>query len=94
MALQEREEAVGTCGRYLPQCGARGGRRQLVTVCVVTALQAVASGAIASDYQRTRVERVCARLGLVSLAYLWQQPQVPLLQRMVRRWQGAGAAGA
>lgn len=45
--------------------------------------QAVASGAIASDYQRTRVERVCARLGLVSLAYLWQQPQAPLLQRMV-----------
>lgn len=37
---------------------------------------AVASGAIASDYQRTRVERVCARLGLVSLAYLWHQPQV------------------
>ena len=28
---------------------------------------AVASGAIASDYQRSRVERVCGRLGLVSL---------------------------
>ena len=48
-------------------------------------VQAVASGAIASDYQRTRVERVCGRLGLVSLAYLWQQPQAPLLQRMVSR---------
>lgn len=31
-----------------------------------------------ADYQRTRVERVCARLGLVSLAYLWHQPQVRL----------------
>jgi diphthine-ammonia ligase len=47
------------------------------------AVQAVASGAIASDYQRTRVERVCARLGLVSLAYLWHQPQLPLLHRMI-----------
>ena len=46
---------------------------------------AVSSGAIASDYQRTRVERVCSRLGLVSLAYLWHQPQDPLLQRMVGR---------
>ncbi|KAG7669670.1 hypothetical protein Ndes2437B_g05856 [Nannochloris sp. 'desiccata'] len=44
---------------------------------------AVSSGAIASDYQRTRVERVCSRLGLVSLAYLWHQPQDPLLQRMI-----------
>ncbi|PRW59519.1 diphthine--ammonia ligase isoform X1 [Chlorella sorokiniana] len=44
---------------------------------------AVASGAIASDYQRTRVERVCARLGLVSLAYLWHQPQAALLRRMI-----------
>ena len=46
-------------------------------------VEAVSSGAIASDYQRTRVERVCARLGLVSLAYLWHQPQYTLLQRMV-----------
>eukprot|EP00887_Chlorella_sp_A99_P006590 scaffold3.g6590.t1 len=46
-------------------------------------VQAVASGAIASDYQRTRVERVCARLGLVSLAYLWHRPQAALLRAMV-----------
>jgi diphthine-ammonia ligase len=43
-------------------------------------IQAVASGAIASDYQRLRVEHVCARLGLVSLAYMWHQPQDELLQ--------------
>lgn len=46
-------------------------------------LQAVASGAIASDYQRLRVEAVCGRLGLTSLAYLWHQPQAPLLRRMI-----------
>lgn len=48
-------------------------------------VQAVSSGAIASDYQRTRVERVCARLGLVSLAYLWHQPQEVLLHKMVSK---------
>lgn len=46
-------------------------------------IQAVASGAIASDYQRTRVERVCSRLGLVSMAYLWHQPQATLYQQMI-----------
>ncbi|KAK2079862.1 hypothetical protein QBZ16_002257 [Prototheca wickerhamii] len=46
-------------------------------------LQAVCSGAIASDYQRTRVESVCARLGLVSLAPLWHRPQAALVRAMV-----------
>ncbi|KAJ9469654.1 Diphthine--ammonia ligase [Diplonema papillatum] len=36
---------------------------------------AVSSGAILSNYQRLRVESVCARLGLVSLAYLWQRDE-------------------
>lgn len=43
-------------------------------------IKAVSSGAIASDYQRVRVEHVCARLGLVSLAYMWHQPQAKLLR--------------
>ena len=42
-------------------------------------LSAVCSGAIASDYQRLRVEQVCSRLGLVSLSYLWRRPQAALL---------------
>lgn len=46
-------------------------------------IQAVSTGAIASDYQRTRVERVCSSLGLVSLAYMWHQPQSQLLESMV-----------
>jgi diphthine-ammonia ligase len=33
----------------------------------------VCSGAILSSYQRLRVEHVCARLGLLSYAYLWQR---------------------
>ena len=44
---------------------------------------AVCSGAILSDYQRVRVESVCSRLNLVSLAYLWRRDQSELLQEMI-----------
>lgn len=49
----------------------------------IPSVTAVSSGAIASDYQRLRVESVCSRLGLVSLAYLWKQDQSVLLHEMV-----------
>ncbi|KAH7669798.1 Diphthine--ammonia ligase protein [Dioscorea alata] len=48
-------------------------------------INAVSSGAIASDYQRLRVESVCSRLGLVSLAYLWKQDQTLLLDEMIEK---------
>ncbi|KAF9353751.1 hypothetical protein BGX34_011395 [Mortierella sp. NVP85] len=47
-------------------------------------LQAVSVGAILSNYQRVRVENVCARLGLVALAYLWQRNQKELLNEMAQ----------
>lgn len=49
----------------------------------IPSVSAVSSGAIASDYQRLRVESICTRLGLVSLAYLWKQDQSLLLKDMV-----------
>ncbi|GMG99571.1 hypothetical protein Nepgr_001411 [Nepenthes gracilis] len=49
----------------------------------IPSISAVSSGAIASDYQRLRVESVSARLGLVSLAYLWKQDQSLLLKEMI-----------
>ncbi|XP_052211027.1 diphthine--ammonia ligase [Diospyros lotus] len=51
----------------------------------IPSITAVSSGAIASDYQRLRVESVCSRLGLVSLAYLWKQDQSLLLQEMIQK---------
>lgn len=45
-------------------------------------LEGVSCGAILSHYQRTRVENVCERLGLTSLAYLWQRDQTLLMQDM------------
>lgn len=38
---------------------------------------AVSAGAILSTYQRTRIENVAGRLGLVSLAWLWMYPYLP-----------------
>jgi diphthine-ammonia ligase len=38
---------------------------------------AICAGAILSTYQRTRVESVATRLGLVPLAYLWKYPVLP-----------------
>jgi diphthine-ammonia ligase len=46
---------------------------------------AVSSGAVLSDYQRLRVEHVCARLSLTSLAFMWRRPQKQLLRTMIDR---------
>lgn len=36
-----------------------------------------------STYQKNRVENICKRLGIVSLAYLWQRNQLELLTEMI-----------
>ncbi|KAA8917103.1 hypothetical protein TRICI_000775 [Trichomonascus ciferrii] len=46
-------------------------------------VEGVSVGAILSNYQRTRVEDVCNRLGLTSLAFLWQRRQDELLDEIV-----------
>ena len=47
-------------------------------------IQAVASGALLSTYQRVRIEHVCQRLQLTSLSYLWRRnSQHALLRTMV-----------
>lgn len=46
-------------------------------------VEAVSSGAIFSTYQKNRVENVCKRLGLESLAYLWMRNQYELLTDMI-----------
>ena len=40
----------------------------------------VSTGAIESSYQRMRVEYVCGKLGLCSLAYMWMIPQSVILE--------------
>ena len=36
-----------------------------------------------SRLQRLRVEHVCSRVGIVSLAYLWRRPQIVLLRDII-----------
>jgi len=47
-------------------------------------IEGVSSGAIMSTYQKNRVENLCARLGLTSLAYLWFRDQKELLLDMIK----------
>lgn len=48
-------------------------------------IKGVSSGAIMSTYQKNRVVHICDRLGLTSLAYLWERDQKLLLQEMIDR---------
>ena len=45
-------------------------------------IEAVSCGAILSHYQRTRVENICDRFQLTSLAWLWQRDQGQLMEEM------------
>ncbi len=42
-------------------------------------MEAITTGAVFSNYQKQRVENCCDRLGLVSLAPLWEMPQHEVL---------------
>ncbi|KAJ9088841.1 diphthine--ammonia ligase [Entomophthora muscae] len=46
-------------------------------------IEGVSVGAIFSSYQSIRVENICKRLDLTSLAFLWQREQEALLQDMI-----------
>ena len=46
-------------------------------------IKGVSSGAIMSTYQKNRVENLCDRLGLTSIAYLWERNQKELLKEMI-----------
>lgn len=48
-------------------------------------VEGVVSGAIASEYQRSRIERVCKGLHLKSITPLWHQKQLMLLEELVQK---------
>lgn len=48
------------------------------------AIDGVVSGAIASEYQRTRIEHVCHTLGIKSFTPLWHKNQELLLKQQVQ----------
>jgi diphthine-ammonia ligase len=46
-------------------------------------VEAIVSGAISSEYQKTRIEKLCKELNLASVAPLWQEEPRKLLQEIV-----------
>lgn len=46
-------------------------------------VEGVVSGAVASNYQRSRIDRICEELGLKHLAPLWGREPVELLSEMI-----------
>jgi len=47
-------------------------------------VDAVVSGAISSQYQKKRIDKVCSELGLKSIAPLWHQDPGKLLEELVK----------
>jgi len=47
-------------------------------------IDGVISGAIASEYQRTRIEQICHTLNIKSFTPLWHKDQTELLNEMIR----------
>lgn len=47
-------------------------------------VEGVVSGAIASQYQKSRIDKICRELGLKSIAPLWQENPAKLLKELVK----------
>ncbi|MBI5072314.1 TIGR00289 family protein [Candidatus Woesearchaeota archaeon] len=47
-------------------------------------IEGIVTGAIASNYQKSRVDNICKELGLESIAPLWNRNNVELLKEMIR----------
>jgi len=47
-------------------------------------VDAIVSGAIASEYQKKRIDKICQQLGLKSLTPLWHQDPQQLLEELVK----------
>ncbi len=46
-------------------------------------IDTVISGAVASEYQRTRIDNICEKLGLKSIAPLWHKNQEQLVREQI-----------
>jgi ABC transporter with metal-binding/Fe-S-binding domain ATP-binding protein len=47
-------------------------------------IDGVVSGAIASNYQRTRIKYICDKLGFSYLSPLWEREPLPLIREMLK----------
>ena len=47
-------------------------------------IEAVVSGAIASNYQKSRIESICKKLNLKSITPLWNKDEITYLQELIK----------
>src|SRR3989304_2657275 len=50
-------------------------------------IMGVVSGAVASNYQKQRIDNICNKVGIKSLAPLWQQDAEELLREMIKKFR-------
>jgi predicted ATP pyrophosphatase (TIGR00289 family) len=78
-------EAVGITQVKAETSGEKEAELQdLKKVLATLDIDAVVSGAISSEYQKTRIDRICKELGLKSVAPLWHQDPKKLLTELVK----------
>lgn len=89
-AAHRATDAIATCvGRTLVRVKTCGDADEDLRRVLKAAMDrdgrinACLCGAVFSDYQRIRVERACATMGLLSLAPMWRIPQSILVRNMV-----------
>lgn len=58
---------------------------ETISSFVEDGVEALISGAIASEYQKTRIERMCTELGIISYTPLWRKDQLVLLNELQLR---------
>jgi len=58
-------------------------RRGLEELVRSSAIDGIVSGAVASEYQRTRLDNLCERLGLRSFSPLWHKNQEQLVREQI-----------
>jgi diphthine-ammonia ligase len=55
----------------------------LSNIAKLSGIDAIVSGAVASEYQRTRLDNICEELGLKSFAPLWHKNQEQLVREEI-----------
>ncbi len=81
-------QAIGLPQTVIPTKGAKEEELADLTVGLEkikksVGIDTVVSGAIASEYQKTRIDNICEKLGLRSIAPLWHKNQEQLVREQI-----------
>ncbi len=56
----------------------------LYTLIEKLEVDGLVSGAISSNYQKTRIDKICSKLGLTSITPLWHEEELKILQKILK----------